>query len=227
MRTLAIGDIHGCFRALTTLERFVGLCPDDHVITLGDHVNRGPDSCRVVQWLIDRAPRGWVALRGNHEIRMLAARGSVDRRADWLRAGGRAVLQSYGIDHPDHIPAAHWQFLATGLSDYHITAHPIFVTADVEPAAALGDQTERTLCWQRLGNPLPHRSGRTMICGHTAQRNHLPLDLGHAICIDTAACKGGWLTCLDVDRRFCWQSNEAGQTRCFPLGRLTGRRGRR
>ena len=42
MRTLAIGDIHGCYQALKTLEAFVDIQPQDHVITLGDHIHRGP-----------------------------------------------------------------------------------------------------------------------------------------------------------------------------------------
>ena len=47
MRQLAVGDIHGCFKALTTLSAFVPFRPEDLVITLGDYVNRGPDSCAV------------------------------------------------------------------------------------------------------------------------------------------------------------------------------------
>ena len=51
MRLLAIGDIHGCFRALKTLVDFVGLREGDVLITLGDYVDRGPDSRLVLDWL--------------------------------------------------------------------------------------------------------------------------------------------------------------------------------
>ena len=68
MRTLAVGDIHGCYHALRTLEAFVEFQPDDHIITLGDHIHRGPDSRSVIEWLIDRQGTGRLtALRGNHE----------------------------------------------------------------------------------------------------------------------------------------------------------------
>ena len=69
MRTLAIGDIHGCYHALKTLESFAGIRPEDHLITFGDHIHRGPDTRSVVQWLIDRRNSGGrlTALKGNHE----------------------------------------------------------------------------------------------------------------------------------------------------------------
>src|SRR5580658_1751967 len=124
-RCLAIGDIHGCFDALTTLEASVSFEPDDCLITLGDYTSRGPDSRKVLDWLIARsgladfdraaATRGrvpqdrerdasgpgsrvlpWlVALRGNHEIMMLQARESEDLRKGWLACGGAATLASY------------------------------------------------------------------------------------------------------------------------------------
>ena len=47
MRYLAVGDIHGCFKALTTLAEFVPFYPHDVVITLGDYVDRGPHPLAV------------------------------------------------------------------------------------------------------------------------------------------------------------------------------------
>ena len=72
MRTFVIGDIHGCFTALQTLERELKFTDDDLLITLGDYVDRGPDTKSVVDWLIARRRRGGglIALRGNHEVLM-------------------------------------------------------------------------------------------------------------------------------------------------------------
>ncbi|MFM7711879.1 MAG: metallophosphoesterase [Microcystis sp.] len=44
MRTLAIGDIHGCSKALDHLLEIVNPKPQDTLITLGDYVNKGRDS---------------------------------------------------------------------------------------------------------------------------------------------------------------------------------------
>ncbi|MGH7137072.1 MAG: metallophosphoesterase, partial [Pirellulales bacterium] len=43
-RTIAIGDIHGCSSALATLIRAIEPRASDTIVTLGDYVDRGPDS---------------------------------------------------------------------------------------------------------------------------------------------------------------------------------------
>src|SRR5262249_18437560 len=126
MRVLAIGDIHGCLRAFTTLLDAVALQPDDRIITLGDYVDRGPDSRGVLNRLIDLHSTGrLVALRGNHDIMMLDARHSRDPM--WVACGGGTTLLSYGatdrqiehaIEKGGHfgdlllkVPPSHWRFL--------------------------------------------------------------------------------------------------------------------
>ena len=103
MRTLAIGDIHGCLTALTTLLDFVAPAADDRLIALGDYVDRGPDSRGVLDLLIALHARGrLVALRGNHDEMMLEARaGPTENHSMWLACGGLHTLQSYGVASPD------------------------------------------------------------------------------------------------------------------------------
>ena len=121
MRTLAVGDIHGCFRALDALATFAAFTPDDRVITLGDYVDRGPDSRRVIEWLVDRNENGrLVPLRGNHELMMLAARQSDRHHDEWLACGGDAVLSSYCTDRLDDIPDDHWRFLTKSLRSHFL-----------------------------------------------------------------------------------------------------------
>ena len=64
---------------------------------------------------------------------------------------------------------------------------------------------------------VPHCSGKVVVCGHTQQRSGLPLNLGHAVCIDTWAYGQGWLTCLDVLSGRIWQANQAGRVRTLWL----------
>src|SRR5262245_14510494 len=116
MRTLAIGDIHGCLRALTALLGAARPRPDDFLVTLGDYVDRGPDSSGVLDYLVDLYATGrLVPLRGNHDQMMVDARAG-DARELWLSCGGAATLRSYGLAAPetdplDAIPDRHWQFL--------------------------------------------------------------------------------------------------------------------
>src|ERR1700730_14653425 len=96
MRYLAVGDIHGSFKALTTLAAFVPFTAADVIITLGDYVNRGPDSCAVLDWLIAFPQKEkLIALRGNHELMMLQPRESDHYFKQWLECGGDATLASY------------------------------------------------------------------------------------------------------------------------------------
>jgi serine/threonine protein phosphatase 1 len=57
----------------------------------------------------------------------------------------------------------------------------------------------------------PHKSGKILVVGHTAQKDGQVLNLGHLICIDTYCHGGGWLTALDVDTGHLWQANLEGQ----------------
>ena len=223
MRHLAIGDIHGCFQALVTLAKTVPFEDDDVIITLGDYVNRGPDSCAVIDWLIDRKEHDTlVALRGNHEVMMLQARETQSALGRWLDCGGDATLASYSpfldkgrlVDVPD----SHWQFLEHDTRRYFETPDHFFVHGNVYPDMPLADQPDYMLFWEKFDNPLPHESGKIMVCGHTSQKSGVPLNIGHAVCIDTWACGKGWLTCLDVASGKFWQANQSGKTRTSRLG---------
>jgi serine/threonine protein phosphatase 1 len=59
----------------------------------------------------------------------------------------------------------------------------------------------------------PHCSGKNVVVGHTEQKNAEILDLGFAMCIDTACWKYGWLTAIDVELRDYWQASRWGVLR--------------
>lgn len=218
MRVLAIGDVHGCFDALLTLERAVGFSPDDLLVALGDYVDRGPDSAGVLDWMIERGERGrLVTLLGNHECMMLDSRTDDLTREYWLTYGGEATLESYhrrgGEGDLADVPKAHWDFLAGKCRNWYETETHFFVHANAVADLPLAEQPAEILLWEKLYDPLPHQSGKIMVCGHTPQSSGVPLNLGHAVCIDTWACGAGWLTCLDVDTGRYWQANQRGQAR--------------
>jgi serine/threonine protein phosphatase 1 len=64
-RDFVVGDVHGMFTALRTLLAEVSFEPDrDRLFSVGDLVDRGPESCQALEWLA----RPWFfACRGNHE----------------------------------------------------------------------------------------------------------------------------------------------------------------
>ncbi len=214
MRILAIGDIHGCRKALETMADFVGFNEGDRIITLGDYVNKGPDSKGVLDFLIDlEQTQRLIALRGNHEIVMLRSRYDLEARKTWLGESfcGAVTLASYQTDDIASIPQAHWDFLER-TQTYHEEAAHFFVHASVDPQLPLSDQGNFMPFWAYFSDAAPHLSGKIMVCGHS-EIGDVPKHIGHAICIDTKAYGGGWLTCLDVTSGQFWQTNEQGKTR--------------
>ncbi len=224
MRTLAIGDIHGCSTALRTLLDAVQPGAEDLLVTLGDYVDRGPDSRGVIDTLIDLETRTrLVALTGNHEILLFEALAGTVGLADWEAIGGRQTLRSYGgaALTLDLIPEAHREFLGERCRRLHETATHIFVHANLNAMLPLDEQSDDWLFWTRFADAYPHVSGKTMICGHTAQHSGLPARLPQALCIDTRVYHpDGWLTCLDVEAGTFIQANERGQLRRLSLAEL-------
>ncbi len=186
----------------------------------GDYPDRGPNTKAVLDWLIqlqnnyDLRP-----LRGNHDIMMLRARESETSYRNWMDSGvgGDKTLQSYASQDGEpgslaDIPEEHWQFLRHLLPYVETDSH-FFVHANAYPDLPLDEQPEFMLYWEKYDNPPPHESGKTMICGHTAQKSGLPIANANSICIDTWAYGGGWLSCLHVESGIIWQANGRGETR--------------
>jgi serine/threonine protein phosphatase 1 len=220
MRTLAIGDIHGCSRALSTLLAAVAPGPQDVLVTLGDYVDRGPDSRGVLDQLITMHAAGnLIPLRGNHDQMMLDATQDVDCLRLWLSCGGLETLTSYGLtsytkETFDEIPENHWRFLREALVDWHETDRHFFVHANAYSDLPLPEQPAYMLLWEKLFEPCAHVSGKIMVCGHTRMFSGRPRHYGKTICIDTGAYDpDGWLTCLNVVTGRYWQANEQGRVR--------------
>jgi calcineurin-like phosphoesterase family protein len=221
MRVLAIGDVHGCLAPFDDLLAWVNPAPDDLIVTLGDYVDRGPDSRGIIDRLIGLKRSGMklVCLRGNHEIMMLEAwKGGRSEKKMWLSVGGVQTLGSYGLlpgrsGTFETVPREHWEFLEHNLLDYYETDTHIFVHAGVLCGFDLDDQPDYALYWDFLGDAMRHQSGRTVICGHTSQKSGVPKVVPGAVCVDTYAHGGGWLTCLDAATGRYWQADLLGRRR--------------
>mgnify|MGYP006275438275 CR=1 FL=1 len=216
MRTIAIGDIHGCAKALTTLLDQVPLEHDDQIVFLGDYIDRGPNARGVVDQILELSKtRPVITLRGNHEIMLLESLRGGQVLSFWTgQCGGRETLASYGGDSVQSIPGDHVRFFQECRRFYETDSH-LFVHANYLPAEPLAGQPDDVLFWQHLSwsVPDPHCSGKQAIVGHTPQRSGKVLDLGHLRCIDTACFAGGWLTALDASSGHYWQANERGDFR--------------
>ena len=215
-RLIAIGDIHGYCQSLAALIEAIDPQPEDTIVPLGDYVDRGPDVKGTIDQLMALSTRcRLVPILGNHDEMLLDIHaGAEEFLNDWLSFGGTTTLQSYLCAHPREIPADHIAFLED-CRDYFETEKCFFVHASYVSDQPLHRQPMDVLRWAPLhgGSPPPHCTGKTAIVGHTAQRNHEILDLGHLVCIDTHIYGHGWLTAMDVETRQVWQVNDAGRLR--------------
>lgn len=212
MRTIAIGDIHGCSKALDGLIEEIKPTEQDRLIFLGDYVDRGPDSKGVIERLIDLRKRcETICLLGNHEIIFRSVLGGLPA-AIWLGIGGQQTLTSYGGDLGG-VPASHLDFLYALLPYYETEKH-IFLHANYDANLPLAEQPEELLFWEHLSVkiPPPHFSGKHVFVGHTPQLKGKIGYFGHITCIDTCCFGGGCLTAVEVGTGEIWQVSQKRQT---------------
>ncbi len=216
MRTIIIGDIHGCNHALTTLVEKIRPSGEDYLVLLGDLFDRGPDSWEVFQTVMELADtfgERFALLLGNHEDYLLRPKLSLMERIVWDRVGRAATVASFrkhGEKMEDCIPwlKEHASLFWKGEVQ---CAH---AGIKVDPIEANDRQTllhdhDLVLCNQYAG-PLT-------ITGHIAIANPTwftgdgentkilpyetwrPLPDHGVICIDTGCGKGGNLTAMLVE----------------------------
>jgi serine/threonine protein phosphatase 1 len=216
-RTIAIGDIHGCLTSLNMLLDMIEVRETDVIVTLGDVVDRGPDTKGVLDRLImlGRICR-WVPILGNHEEMMLGARASRWNRNRWLYVGGTEALLSYGFNAKlRDVPPEHWAVLES-FQNYYVMPGFAFVHAMYDPQLPFDQMPFSQLRWEHLDQSRPparHESGVTVVVGHTPQESGEILNLGAVVDIDTSCHNRGWLTALDVTTGTVWQANELTETR--------------
>jgi serine/threonine protein phosphatase 1 len=221
-RTIAIGDIHGCRDALAALIDASGPGPEDTVVTLGDYIDRGPDSRGVLDLLISLAARcRLVPLLGDHEEMLSDALNDPTALRKWLTCGGAETLRSYGWAPggprrplASWFPERHRNFLAS-CRPYYETATHLFVHAGLLPELPMSQQPGAVLRWRVTDarTAVPHCSGKVTVVGHTPQRSGEVLDLGFLVCIDTNCARGGYLTALETGTGRVWQADGAGRLR--------------
>lgn len=190
MSLIAIGDIHGCAESLDALLARLRPTEDDHLVFIGDYIDRGPDSKGVIDRLLElKEEQECTFLRGNHEVFFLGyLNGDTEDHEIWLLNGGQQTLKSYlNEENNIEIPDSHVEFVReTKL--YLETPHFFFVHAGLKPeqtvAQNLQSPSEKTFLWDRN-----HFSARFLawekpvICGHTPHPE--PINHPQLISIDT------------------------------------------
>jgi len=181
----AIGDVHGDADTLELLIEKLNLDSLDRIVLLGDLVDRGPKSCKVIE--IAKSNSQIFSVLGNHEDMMLANFDPVDfespsiEQRTWMYNGGRATIESYINEFTDSNGILdRYGLKKRGAQDlawldslpHHIVldefrlVHAGYAPHDQEPDM----QSKDTLLWIRKDfhdTIFPIDNERTVIFGHS------------------------------------------------------------
>lgn len=203
MRTLVVGDTHGCLDELLDLLQKAELnLPTDRLILLGDYIDRGPQCYELVAYL-----RGLqqlhgrdkvVLLRGNHEQMAIDHLKYDDR--NWFYNGGAITVRSLAANQADMAEVIHF---FRSLPLFYTDEHFIYVHAGLRPGVDLDRQQAQDLLWIREEF---YRSsydfGKTVIFGHTPTSfingKHAPIITEGSVALDTGCVYGHFLSGLEI-----------------------------
>lgn len=191
-----VGDLHGCFSLLMAKLRQCHFDPwQDLLVSVGDVIDRGPDSMRCLHLLRTR----WiVAVRGNHEQMALDALATGEQLL-WFMNGGawfahaEQPAATLALEACRQLP---WILELRCQSGIHVVAHADYPDDDYQWQKEV--DLQRVL-WDRArlmnkGNGI--RGADHFWFGHTPLRHRL--DRGNLHYIDTGAVFGGELTLVQL-----------------------------
>lgn len=187
---LAVGDVHGCDVALARL--LDELLPiSQRTVFLGDYIDRGPNSIRVVELLVAAKARrpDWIFLLGNHELML---RENLELGIPPI--GENTAYEQYRAI--GGVPTDHQAFFDS-LFSYWESERFLFVHGGVEdnPHLPINEHATEELVW--CYNVHPGWTGKTIVRGHVVVKE--PRQAGNHIDLDTGCCEGGWLTAGILD----------------------------
>ena len=225
MRTLVIGDVHGKLSLLNRLIEETGYrAGEDHLIFIGDLVDRGEDSRGVVERAIElhgQAPDLVKVIKGNHEAMMIDALSTPDddNAELWYFNGGIETLQSYtDAEGKLDFPTAHFDFISS-FPTWHEDEHAIYVHASLPEGdhgtflhpSKSADSPE--LFWARNRRFYSEYRGKLVVFGHTitgiifGEREKVWLR-DHVIGVDTGAYLTGVLSAIELPSRRVYSVSE-------------------
>lgn len=207
-RIIAIGDIHGCAWELENLLANLQPRPQDQVILLGDLINRGPDSHRVLK--IAREVRA-ISLMGNHELRLL----------NYYRMNDASTLKSYDRYTIEDLTEDDWDYIARMKLTHYVEQYDtVFVHSGFLPKIPWQKQTLSVVTDVQVvdANNQPRRRAESpnsphwselwegppfVIYGHTPNKE--PVTKTWSLGLDTGCVFGGHLSAYVLPEKKIYQ----------------------
>lgn len=215
MKTFAIGDIHGAYKAMMQcFERSKFDYKKDRLIMMGDVCDGYPEVRQCIDELL--IIKHCDLIIGNHDMWALDWALKGDKPEIWTKQGGDRTIASY---NGGPMPQTHIDFLKSGHLWLEVE-NKLFVHAGFVPDLPLEQNSAQVLVWDRdlLKDAWEAANYRReaqitkyddIFIGHTTTELYRTLQPIH-VCniwdLDTGAGWSGKLTIMDVDAKEYWQS---------------------
>lgn len=202
-----IPDIHGYAETLRALLAQIRPSKEDHLIFLGDYIDRGPNSKAVIDEIISLQEKGHrvTPLLGNHEEYFLLNyyhtkknQGFFNRfksnsiKKEWFEFGGKETMRSFGVKSILNIEPKYIEWMEK-LEYYKEFKDYVIVHAGLNFKSDDVFQDKHTMLWAKEFQIIPSKiSYRQIIHGHTpvdleyihhciGQENHEFIDLDNGV----------------------------------------------
>ena len=209
-RRIVVGDVHGCSKTLKKLLfQEVNVRKDDEIFFLGDLIDRGPGSRKVIDMIIGLRQIGYKieCVMGNHEYMLLQSLLSTKLFRTWLKNDARPTLSSFRISSAHHLERQYIQFFLQ--MPFYIELDS-FVLAHGGFNFEIENPFEDTLSMLWLRNDivdLEKIGNRRLIVGHTPKTlSAIKQSLGKKKILLDGGCvyydinkEMGYLCALDID----------------------------
>ena len=233
-KLFAISDIHGCYTELMLLMKKLPLDPEnDTVVFMGDYIDRGPDSKKVVEQLIKwhSKYKNFIFLYGNHEdifLNWYYHKQNYQEDSQWsclLTNGGKETLKSYDLSEAVRkFPASHIKFFTEVARLFYETDDYIFVHGGLIPGTPIeemkllvNETILKALIWARDDFiDSDYNWNKKVVFGHTPANKKRwgklgqPIIMKNKIGIDGAVCPSACKNLIAVElpvEKFYFQEN--------------------
>ena len=174
-----VGDVHGCLSEVEAFVEKLSVGPDDLVVFVGDLVRKGPDSCGVLEFVMEH--QNMFTVRGNNEQKLI---------------DGDAELPALGPEHLKYVESMpviiSWDDVAVvhGGIDHRkpLAEHSVDELLNMRSLAEEGGYNRPFWFETRRESP-------RVFFGHTVLTE--PLETESAVGLDTGCVHGRQLTAYD------------------------------
>ena len=182
MRIIVVADIHGDDEKFRKALKSISLKKVDKLILLGDLIDRGKNSKKVLDTILLLKNNGFeniIYIRGNHEQMLLDSVENDEKEYIWIKNGGDKTLQSFRANYANQIPEIYINLLKNSILYYELENY-FFVHAGLN--FDLEDPLEDThsLMWIRDISIEKYKkskySSKTIIHGHTPCEKRIILE---------------------------------------------------